>query len=64
MLKPTDFRFLSPLHLHRLKAIANCHEAGIPGIDSVGLRRNDEEETGPISSKGERAVAAILHCPF
>ena len=59
-----DFRFLSPLHLHRLKAISNCHAAGDPGVDSVGLRRNGEEETGRISSKGERAVTAILRFPF
>lgn len=59
-----DFRILSPLHLHRLKAISNCHAAGIPGVDSVGLRRNSEEETGRVLSKGEKEVAAIVHFPF
>lgn len=59
-----DFRILSPLHIHRLKAIPNCHAAGNTGVDSVGLRRNGEEEMGLVSSKGEKAGAAIVHFPF
>jgi hypothetical protein len=59
-----DFRILSPLHLHRLKAISNRHAPGIPGVDSVGLRRNGLQETGRILSKGEKAGAAIMRFPF